>query len=110
MCVAVLFLLAAGCSSLGTGARLDIVGTEYSFDPATIAQDAHTINFALRNQGQEEHDFELIGPRGVVAHIRAIQPGITKGISVSLQPGSYRFVCTIGNHAQIGMTGTLTVR
>ena len=110
--VAAFFVLfAVGCSSLGTGTRLDIVATEYTFDPATIPQDAHTIAFAVHNQGQEEHDFELIGPQGaVVTHIDAIQPGITKGISVTLTPGTYRFICTIEDHAQRGMTGTLTVR
>jgi uncharacterized cupredoxin-like copper-binding protein len=102
--------LACGCSSLGTGPRLDIVATEYSYAPANTSIDAHSASFAIHNQGQEEHDFELIGPQGIVTHMEAIQPGITKGISVDLRPGTYRFICTIEDHAQRGMTGTLTVR
>ena len=110
--VLVVFLLiaCASCSSLGNGARLVIVATEYSYDPAIVPTDAHTIAFEIRNQGQEEHDFELIGPQGVVAHVGTIQPGITRGISVPLKPGVYQFLCTIEGHAQRGMTGTLTVR
>jgi uncharacterized cupredoxin-like copper-binding protein len=109
--VAALFVLVAGCSSLSTGAKLDIVATEYAFDPATIPQDAHTVALAIHNQGQEEHDFELIGPSGnIVTHMAPIQPGITKGVSVALTPGTYRFVCTLEDHAQHGMSGTLIVR
>jgi uncharacterized cupredoxin-like copper-binding protein len=111
ICVAALFVVAVGCSSLGTGTRLDIAATEYAFDPANISQDARTIDFAIHNQGQEEHDFELISAAGnIVTHIGAIQPGITKAVSVTLTPGTYRFICTLEDHAQRGMSGTLTVR
>jgi uncharacterized cupredoxin-like copper-binding protein len=109
---ALLVLLGAtcgACSSL-TGARFDIIAMEYSFDPATIPTDAHTVEFALRNQGQIEHDFEVIGGQGIVAHIDVVPPGITRATAVDLKPGEYRFICTIEDHAQRGMTGTLTVR
>jgi uncharacterized cupredoxin-like copper-binding protein len=99
-----------GCSASLTGARFDIVALEYSFDPATIPTNARTIEFALRNQGQIEHDFELIGPSGVEAHIDVVPPGITRATAVDLKPGTYNFVCTVGDHAQRGMRGTLTVR
>ena len=99
-----------GCSQSLTGARFDIVALEYSFDPATIPTNAHTIEFALRNQGQVEHDFELIGPTGIVAHIDVVPPGITRATAVDLKPGTYSFICTIADHAQRGMRGTLTVR
>ena len=110
MFLAAAFLFACACSSLSTGTKVDIVATEYAFDPATIPLDAHTIAFSIHNQGQEEHDFELIGPQGVVAHVETIQPGITRGISVNVKPGVYRFICTIAQHVQQGMAGTLTVR
>jgi len=109
----VLVLLGAAmsaCGGLQTGTRLDIVATEYAFDPATVVLDAHTIGFSIRNQGQIEHDFELIGADGVVTHVEAIQPGLNGGVSITVKPGSYRFVCTIEDHAQRGMSGTLTVR
>jgi len=108
--VASVLLACAACSSLGTGTKLDIVATEYSYDPANVPLDARTIAIALHNQGQVEHDLELIGPQGVVAHIETTQPGVTRGFSVTLKPGTYRFICTIEDHAQRGMTGTLTVR
>jgi len=85
------------------------VAVDYSFDPATIPLNAHTIAFSVHNQGEVEHDFELIGASGVVARVNAIQPGITAGITATLKPGSYRFVCTIEDHAARGMSGSLTV-
>jgi uncharacterized cupredoxin-like copper-binding protein len=100
----------SGCSASLTGARFDVVALEYSFDPATIPTNAHTVEFALRNQGQVEHDFELIGPSGVEAHIDVVPPGITRATAVDLKPGTYSFICTIADHAQRGMRGTLTVR
>lgn len=87
-----------------------MIANDNEYDPSTISTDAHEVAFAIHNQGQVEHDFELIGPDGIVMHIPAIQAGITKSRSVELKPGQYRFICTVADHAQKGMIGTLTVR
>jgi uncharacterized cupredoxin-like copper-binding protein len=108
--VVALFVACTACSSLGTGPKLDIIATEYSYSPSNIPLDTNMVNIAIHNQGQEEHDFELIGPQGIVAHIEVVQPGITRGMSVSLKPGTYQFICTLEGHAQRGMSGTLTVK
>jgi uncharacterized cupredoxin-like copper-binding protein len=37
-------------------------------------------------------------------------PGATVRVTVRLAPGTYRLRCTLANHDDLGMTGTLVVR
>ena len=40
-----------------------------------------------------------------------MQPGETApAIKIALQPGTYRLVCTIANHDDLGQYGTLVVK
>jgi uncharacterized cupredoxin-like copper-binding protein len=38
-----------------------------------------------------------------------IEPGGTARVSAKLEPGEYELYCPVGNHADAGMEGTLTV-
>ncbi len=42
--------------------------------------------------------------------IPTLLPGRSDSESVTLSPGSYKMLCTVANHEQLGMTGRLVVR
>lgn len=65
---------------------------------------------ALRNQGELAHNIEIFEDDRRVGKLRSFPPGQTRSLSVPLPPGSYRFVCTVADHDEKGMRGTLELR
>lgn len=95
-------------SAVPDGARrIDVVGRDFAFEPATIEVAAgEPIELALRVEN-EEHDFTS---DDAGAHIGG-EPGETAvgGFTAPDEPGEYEFWCSVGNHRQLGMEGTLVV-
>jgi uncharacterized cupredoxin-like copper-binding protein len=48
---------------------------------------------------------------GVDGHTRdlAYAPAHSEGFTVTLKPGTYRFICPVDGHQGLGMQGTLVV-
>jgi plastocyanin len=120
-----LVLVAAGC---GGGSGTDVTGgtgstggttsapaekvdaevfaSEYAFAPPFVIFDkAGTYTLSLRNDGNVPHNLTIKGQGGTPN----VQPGETATVTVTLKAGQYEMVCTIGDHAEQGMDGTLTV-
>ena len=55
------------------------------------------------------HDVAIEGD-GVDATGEVVQPGGVSEVSADLKPGTYTFYCSVGQHRQAGMEGTLTVQ
>jgi uncharacterized cupredoxin-like copper-binding protein len=51
----------------------------------------------------------FLGERDVLA-VKTILPGGTTTATGDFKPGSYKMVCVLGNHEDLGMYGTLVVR
>lgn len=90
-------------------------GDEYSFDPETIVVEAGgeaaELTLRLRNTGALAHNLIVKGPGGEdLGGTPTFTGGETREASVTLEPGDYSFVCTVGNHEELGMTGELVVR
>jgi iron uptake system component EfeO len=83
----------------------------YSFTPSVITVPAGSVTFSVRNAGSEEHEFEVLEADGttVVDEIEGLVPGLTKSLTVTLEPGSYQFLCKVNGHDQLGMKGAITV-
>jgi iron uptake system component EfeO len=81
----------------------------YTFTPSTLTVPAGRVNFSVRNAGTEEHEFEIFEGETVVDEVEGLVPGLTKSLTVTLDAGSYTFVCKLNGHDQLGMKGTLTV-
>ena len=83
----------------------------YSFTPSAITVPAGSVTFSVRNAGSEEHEFEVFKADGttVVDEIEGLVPGLTKSLTVTLEPGTYQFMCKLNGHDQLGMKGTITV-
>lgn len=101
-------------ATVGAGQPITVVGDEYSFDPETLVVEAGgdraELEIELRNDGALAHNLRVFSGGEEVGGTPTFQGGETRGGSVTLAPGSYRMVCTVGNHEQLGMTGTLEVR
>jgi len=100
--------------TLKPGQPLRVSAREYGFDPKGVTIDAGgetvAMPIALHNSGVLGHDL-IVGRGGKqVGGTTVITGGNDASATVKLQPGSYMFFCDVGDHAQLGMKGTLTVR
>ena len=117
--VAALVLLLAGCGGKdrpgGTvtapaGGRVRVTAKEYSFDPSTIVvRSAGTLRLTLANEGSLAHDIKVEKDGRVVGGTPPFPAGETRSATVRLPAGTYDFVCTVGDHAELGMKGKVKV-
>ena len=91
--------------------RIRVVGREYRFDPAhvVLAGGPAQVNVALENRGSLAHNLKLFKDGREVAGTPTFEGGRTRTAWIKLELGSYRMVCTVGNHEELGMVGTLEV-
>ena len=83
----------------------EITMTEYSFDPSdpTVASGD---SLEVVNDGELPHNLTVEDTDLATSDLDS---GGSEELTVDLDPGDYEFICTIGDHAAQGMTGTLTV-
>lgn len=94
--------------SSGGGETIQISETEFAIDPSDVSAAAGDVSFEVTNDGSIPHDLEVEG-NGVEEVTPTIDPGGTETLTASLEAGTYELYCTIGDHADQGMTGELTV-
>jgi plastocyanin len=97
------------------GQDLSITAREYVFTPNRITlRGAGGENvdqpIELRNQGELAHNLEILDGDREVAKLRSFPAGKTRDLSAKLAPGTYDFICTVADHDEKGMRGTITVR
>ena len=116
-----LALIAAGCGgdddepgrtvTVGSGETITVVGDEYSFDPETIVlTGGGKLTIALDNQGSLAHNLRVFDGASDVGGTPTFAGGDPRSGTVDLEPGDYEMVCTVGDHADLGMTGKLQVK
>jgi uncharacterized cupredoxin-like copper-binding protein len=66
--------------------------------------------FAVRNQGQIQHDLTIDGDGVKGAKTPLISPGQSGELPVELKAGTYKFYCSVPGHEQSGMKLDVTVR
>ena len=92
-----------------TGAAEEVVIGMYDmyFDPERIRIPANTdVRLVFENRGAAPHNFE-IRDRDISVDVA---PGETGEIVINLPPGTYKFICNVPGHKQVGMNGVLQVR
>jgi len=117
--LAALALFLAGCGGHGkpggtvtapADGSLRVKAEEYSFDPSTIVlSGAGTVRLTLDNKGTLAHNIKVEKDGRVIGGTPAFPAGETRSATVKLASGTYDFLCTVGDHAELGMKGTLKV-
>ena len=107
---AVLGAVLGGCGSDSGGssaAKIEVQLKDYAFEPATVTIPKKGATLTLKNVGAQPHDL-TVPSKGIGS--RDVQPGASAVLVLDdLAPGSYKIVCSIPGHIQLGMVGTLTV-
>jgi plastocyanin len=124
-------VLLAGCSSGGDKKKNEGVtnkdtvtvghnqpiafgASEYKFEPKNVIVNSGTTNptvvrFVMRNNGSLAHDLHIQKDGQDLGGTPIFGPGKTESGQATLAPGNYELLCTVGDHAALGMKGTLTV-
>lgn len=98
---------AAGGSETGTMVTVD--ETDFALELSTDTFTPGVYTFTITNSGDTTHALEIEGPGVEDAAIDQLAPGDTAELTVTLESGDYTVYCPVANHADMGMTTTITV-
>lgn len=86
-----------------------VEGDEYSFSPTTFELVAgETVKITFKNTGKLPHNL-TITELGIST--KTIGGGQTDSVTVTAdKTGMYSFFCSVGNHRQLGMEGSLEIK
>jgi plastocyanin len=85
---------------------------EYSFDPAKVVVTGGParLRITLANRGSLAHNMKVEQGAAQLGGTPTFPGAQTHSGTVSVKPGRYRLVCTVGDHEQLGMHASLEVR
>jgi len=88
--------------------KISVVGTEFSFSPASISVKAgEQVKITFKNNGRAPHNLTL---EGVGIGTKTIGGGQTDIIEFTApSSGTYAFFCSVSGHRAAGMEGSLKV-
>ena len=94
------------------GQAVKVKGQEYKFDPGNVVVEGGggTTTIEFENAGSLAHNLRIEKGSEDVGGSPTFQGGETKSATVDLAPGEYTMICTVGDHADLGMKGKLTVK
>jgi plastocyanin len=100
--------------TVGHNQPIALGASEYKFEPKNVIVNSGTtqatvVRFVMRNNGSLAHDLHVQKDGQDLGGTPIFGPGKTEPGQATLAPGTYEFICTVGDHAALGMKGTLTV-
>jgi plastocyanin len=97
--------------TVNPNSTLRVTADEYSFDPSrVVVRGAGPLTIRLRNAGELAHNLRIERNGEDVGGTPTFRGGETQSGRVNLEHGRYEMICTVGDHAELGMTGELEVR
>jgi len=91
-------------------ARALVFADEFFFNLSRLSMPAGRLALQLKNNGEDDHDFRIVGPRGAArAETGVVRPDGLGTIRTTLARGRYTYLCTIADHADRGMRGSFIV-
>jgi plastocyanin len=119
-CASLLAFVACGGNDQDTAARsvtvkpnstLRVTAKEYSFNPGkVVVSGAGPLTIRLKNAGTLAHNLKLTRNGKTIGGTPTFAAGETRSGRVNLEHGNYEMVCTVGDHADLGMRGPVEVR
>ena len=119
-CASLLAFVACGGNDQDTAARsvtvkpnsaLRVTAKEYSFNPGKVmVSGAGPLTIRLKNAGTLAHNLQLTRNGKTIGGTPTFAAGETRSGRVNLEHGNYEMVCTVGDHADLGMRGPVEVR
>jgi plastocyanin len=108
-------VLVAACGGSGKTVRapsgkFTVTLDDYFIRPQNVSAPGGELTVTAVNRGRLGHTLRIRINDKVVLAFMAIPPGHRRTRSFHLRRGSYTMFCAIGNHEELGMRGTLTVR
>ena len=108
-------LPAAGCADDSAPARVrdgrvTVTLDDFSIAPQRIRAKPGRISFRAVNRGAIGHTLRVMRGDREVAAVKTLLPGASGTGSGTFERGDYKLLCILGNHEELGMYGTLTVR
>jgi plastocyanin len=100
-----------GAVTVDPRSTVRVTADEYSFDPdRVVVRGPGPLTIRLRNAGELAHDLRVGRGGGDIGGTAVLAAGDSGLGQLSLQPGRWEIFCSIGDHAELGMTGELEVR
>jgi plastocyanin len=89
-----------------------IAAREYSFDPAkvVVTGGGGRLRVTLANRGSLAHDVRVLKGDRDLGGTQSFEGKSPHATTVDLKPGHYRLICSVGDHAQLGMRASLEVK
>ncbi len=81
---------------------------QLAFEQKSLTAPAGSVTFAFSNQADVPHDFQIEQDGAEVGGTEVITKS-EEEVDVDLEPGTYTFFCSVGDHREDGMEGELTV-
>jgi plastocyanin len=110
--------LVAGVSGCGdqpttqtaTGDLMTMFEHDFYFDPQVAHAKPGRLTLQIVNRGRIPHNFRIERAGREVGRTSALKPGQSDRVRLKLTRGDYHYFCSIGNHEELGLYGTLVVR
>ena len=97
--------------TVNPNSTLRVTAKEYSFNPGkVVVRGAGPLTIKLSNDGSLAHDLHLRRGGEDIGGTPVFKPGETRSARLNLEHGNYEMFCTVGDHAELGMTGELEVK
>jgi plastocyanin len=91
--------------------RVEIELDDFLIRPQNVRAERGRLTFVVRNRGRLGHNLRVRGRDGrEPIEVTTLLPGEQASRTATLAPGTYKMLCTVANHEQLGMTGRLVVR
>jgi plastocyanin len=126
--IAVAALLVTGCGgskskhvpqrsiSVDPGGAANVEASEYRFDPVQVILRGHAgkrprtlLQIRLTNVGSLPHNLTVLDGKKRLGGTKTIPKGGRATAILTLPKREYEYVCTVGDHAKLGMKGKLLV-
>jgi plastocyanin len=97
--------------TVAAGEQLRVTARDYSFDPnRVVVQAGGRLKITLDNRGSLAHNIKVFDRSREIGGTDSLAGGERRSATVRVRAGGYRLVCTVGDHEEQGMVGTLEVR